>query len=320
VKDRRCVDDLTIEELEQILLVKKREARMARVRRLASTGRMVEGAAALAREPESPPAEVPAPQPAPPIRRREADAFRSLEVDAPPAEETDAEQRAVVRQQRWAKLRDRLLLVVEVGAVIGLIAVVVSFFSELRTLNQEVVAAREQPTPTATPLINVSVLPGGHSPPAVPGEVPEHLRDWVEPAPAVVIPTPGPQAPTRLVIPAIGVDVPVVEGDGSEQLKKGAGHHVGTANPGERGNCFISGHNDIFGEIFRDLEKLELEDEIIVYAGAQPFHYRVRAKRIVEPDDVSVMYPTSTPVLTLMTCYPYLVDTHRLAVIAELVE
>jgi len=320
MKDRRCVDDLTIEELEQILLVKKREARMARVRRMASAGRMIEGAAALARERETPPDEVVVSRLAPPVRPYEADAFHSLEVDAPPAETVEAEQQAVVRRQRWAKLRDRLLLVVEVGAVIGLIVVVVSFFSELRTLNQEVVAAREQPTPTATPLINVSVLPGGHLPPAVPGEVPEHLRDWVEPAPAVVIPTPGPQAPTRLVIPAIGVDVPVVQGDGWEQLKKGAGHHIGSANPGERGNCFISGHNDIFGEIFRDLEKLELEDEIIVYAGVQPFHYRVKAKRIVEPDDVSVMYPTSSPVLTLMTCYPYLVDTHRLVVIAELVE
>ncbi len=320
MKDRRCVDDLTIEELEQILLIKKREARMARVRRMASAGRMVEGAAALAREQVTQPEEVAVDRISPSIRPHEADAFHSLDVEAPPLEATDTEQQAAVSRQRWARLRDRLLLVVEVGAVIGLIAVVVSFFSELRTLNQEVSAAREQPTPTATPLISVSVLPGGHSPPAVPGEVPEHLRDLVEPAPLVAIPTPGPQAPTRLVIPAIWLDVPVVEGDGWEQLKKGAGHHVGTANPGERGNCFISGHNDIFGEIFRDLEKLELEDEIIVYGGAQPFHYRVKAKRIVNPDDVSVMYPTSTPVLTLMTCYPYLVDTHRLVVIAELVE
>lgn len=320
MKDRRCVDDLTIEELEQILLVRKREARMARVRRMASTGRMVEGAAALAREREIPPDEVAASQTATPIPRREADAFRSWDVDAPSAEITDAGQQTVSRKKRWARLRDQLLLVVEVGAVIGLILVIIGFFSEVQTLNREAAAAREQPTPTATPLINVSVLPGGHSPPAVPGEVPEHLREWVEPAPVVVIPTPGPRAPTRLVIPAIGVDVPVVEGDGWEQLKKGAGHHVGSANPGERGNCFISGHNDIFGEIFRDLEKLELEDEIIVYAGVQPFHYRVKAKRIVNPTDVSVMYPTSTPVLTLMTCYPYLVDTHRLVVIAELVE
>lgn len=320
MKDRRCVDDLTIEELEQILLIKKREARMARVRRMASTGRMREGAGALARQQAIPPDEVTTARPVPPVRSREADAFHSLEVDAPAMEVSKAEQRAGTQQQRWAGLRERLLLTVEIGALVGLIFVIASFFSELRTLNQEVAAAREQPTPTATPLINVSVLPGSHSPPAVPGEVPEHLRDWVEPAPAVVIPTPGPQSPTRLVIPAINVDVPVVAGDGWEQLKKGAGHHIGSANPGERGNCIISGHNDIFGEIFRDLEKLELEDEIIVYAGVQPFRYRVKAKRIVDPDDVSVMYPTSTPVLTLITCYPYLVDTHRLVVIAELVE
>jgi sortase A len=120
------------------------------------------------------------------------------------------------------------------------------------------------------------------------------------------------------VIPSINVDVPVVEGDNDEQLKKGAGHHIGSANPGERGNCFLSGHNDIYGEIFRDLDKVRVGDEIIVYAGQQPYRYQVRAARIVEPDDVSVMYPTSTPVLTLLTCYPYMVDTHRLVVIAEL--
>ena len=134
----------------------------------------------------------------------------------------------------------------------------------------------------------------------------------------IEIPTPGPRSPTRLVIPSINVDVPVVEGDSWEQLKKGAGHHIGSANPGERGNCFISGHNDIYGEIFRDLDKVKVGDEIIVYAGEQPYYYIVRATRIVEPDDVSVMYPTSTPVLTLLTCYPYMVDSHRLVVIAEL--
>jgi sortase A len=120
------------------------------------------------------------------------------------------------------------------------------------------------------------------------------------------------------VIPSIHVDVPVVEGDDWEQLKKGAGHHIGSANPGERGNCFISGHNDIYGEIFRDLEDVKMGDLILVYAGEQPYRYRVRATRVVEPDDVSVMYPTSTPILTLLTCYPYMIDSHRLVVIAEL--
>ena len=101
-------------------------------------------------------------------------------------------------------------------------------------------------------------------------------------------------------------------------MKKGAGHLIGSANPGERGNCFIAGHNDIYGEIFRYLEELKVGDEILVYAGKQAHRYTVRATRIVEPDDVSVMAPTSTPVLTLLTCYPYMIDSHRLVVIAEL--
>jgi sortase A len=112
----------------------------------------------------------------------------------------------------------------------------------------------------------------------------------------------------------------VVEGDDWEQLKKGVGHHVNSANPGERGNCVLSGHNDVFGEVFRRLEDLELDDEVIVYTGVQPYRYVVKAKRIVEPTDVSVMYPTTKPVLTLITCHPYMVDTHRLVVVAELSE
>ena len=44
--------------------------------------------------------------------------------------------------------------------------------------------------------------------------------------------------------------------------QKGAGHHIGSANPGERGNCFISGHNDIYGEIFRHLDEVKMGDEI----------------------------------------------------------
>jgi len=196
----------------------------------------------------------------------------------------------------------------------------------MRELNREHAQAKgETPTPTPTPIISVSVLPGGHAPPVndhPPEPVPEHLRDWVvsQPATPITIPTPASQPPTRIVIPKIDVDAPVLEGDDWETLKKGAGHHIGTANPGERGNVYVSAHNDIFGQIFRHLENLDLGDEILVYAGATPFRYVVREKRIVEPTDVSVMYPTTEPILSLQTCYPYLVDTHRLVVIARLSE
>ena len=163
-------------------------------------------------------------------------------------------------------------------------------------------------------------LPSGHTPPEEPGEVPIHLRGLVEgeAPPAVTIPTPGPEAPTRVVIPAIEVDALIVEGDTWEQLKLGVGHHLHTANPGERGNMVLSAHNDIYGEIFRHLDQLELGDEVIVYAGEQPHRYIVRAKQIVEPTEVNVMAATTRPVTTLISCYPYMVDTHRIVVVAEL--
>lgn len=293
MRDRRTVDELSIEELEEILMLKRMEARAAQRKRLAASGRVLspeeEGAARPARRFASP-------------RER--------------AEE--AEQK---KGPNWARIRDTFLLVLEVLALAGLLVVLGSSLWDLRNLNREVTAAREPlPTPTPTPLINVTILPGGSTPPGQAGSVPAHLRDLVQPMAPVPIPTPGPQSPTRIVIPAIGVDAPVVEGDSWEQLKKGVGHHIGSANPGERGNMVLSGHNDVFGEVFRDLEKLDLNDEVIVYAGVQPYRYVVKAKRIVEPTEVSVMADTSTPTLTLITCYPYLVDTHRLVVIATLEE
>ena len=90
----------------------------------------------------------------------------------------------------------------------------------------------------------------------------------------------------------------VVEGDSWEQLKLGVGHHLNTANPGERGNMVLSAHNDIYGEIFRRLPSLELGNEIVVYAGEQPYRYVVKAKQIVEPTEVSVLATTTRPVTT----------------------
>ncbi len=127
-------------------------------------------------------------------------------------------------------------------------------------------------------------------------------------------------APTRIVIPKIQVDAPVVGDVTWKALKQGVGHLPGSANPGERGNLYLAAHNDIFGEIFRHLDKLEPGDEYFVYGGEQKFRYVVKEKRIIQPTDVEVMGPTTEPVATLQTCYPYLIDTHRLVVIGELAE
>ena len=123
----------------------------------------------------------------------------------------------------------------------------------------------------------------------------------------------------RLDLPSLGkTSLPIVEGDGWEQLKQGIGHHIGSANPGTTGNVVLSAHNDIFGELFRDLDRLQPGDEVIVYTVSQKFVYRVIRIRIVEPTDVSVMTPTGRPTLTLVSCYPYMIDNQRIVVTAEL--
>ena len=90
--------------------------------------------------------------------------------------------------------------------------------------------------------------------------------------PAPAIPTPGPAQAQSLFIPALWESAaPVVQGDGWEQLKKGVGQHVGSANPGQAGNVVLSAHNDIFGELFRDLDKLEPGDEVVIATATRDF-------------------------------------------------
>jgi sortase A len=294
MRDRRYVEDLTTEELEQVLLIRRREERLARMRRVGLAGRA--GSTVIVQEP------------------RGSAAVQGWET-SPLSDEAGESQSGSGPFRVW---RERILLAIEGAALIGLLVVIVNLALSVRNLNQEWREQRSSyalPTPTPTALIRVSILPGGHRPPPEAGGTGQPIG----PEPVLELPTPGPRAPTRLVIPSLNVDTNVVEGDSWEQLKKGAGHHIGSANPGERGNCFISGHNDVYGEIFRYLEDIKVDDEIIVYAGEQPFRYIVTAPpRVVEPDDVSVMYPTSKATITLLTCHPYMVDTHRMIVIATL--
>lgn len=315
--DRRTVDELSLEELEELLIIKRREARMQRLHQLAAQGRVVHVARSALEQMTAPLSDHPSARQT--GKRFSAVHLRSLDAAASLSES---------RVSRSRRLRDRILLGIEILALAGLLFIFFSAYEMLRILNQEIVTARaagqEAFAPTPTPLVHFERLPGGHTPPNQLGgtapDVPLHLQQWVQPAPPQPLPTPSVGKPTRIVIPAIGVDAPIVEGVTWEDLKKGVGHLPGSAHPGQRGNMYLAAHNDIFGEIFRDLDKLELGDNFFVYSGSQQFHYKVTAKRIIEPTDVSVMLPSTKPIATLQTCYPYLVDSHRLVVIGELVE
>jgi len=312
VKDRRYVEELTIEELEEALRVRRREARLKRLEeKQGQQGRLADP---LRPAPAAAPMLQRAPAATPSARARGRQYSAVIETD---------EKRTARRPIQWGWVWDRFLLLLEVLALIGVIAVAGQMFLTMQEINAESRAEQAMPTPTPTPVISAALLPGGHTPPdalgqSEPAPIPTHLQGLVAEVTPLPVPTASPEQAHRIVIPAIGVDAPVVEGDDWETLKQGAGHRIGAANPGERGNCVISAHNDIYGEIFRALPELKVGDEIFVHTETQSYRYVVEQSRIIEPTEVSVMAPTSTPVLTLISCYPYGIDTHRIVVIGAL--
>ncbi len=117
--------------------------------------------------------------------------------------------------------------------------------------------------------------------------------------------TSGPGLPTdsltRLTIPKIDLDSVVVEGTDRKALLLGPGHMEATVLPGLTGNSVITGHRDTF---FRHIYELNKGDSILVQRAGKTYEYQVTGKKVVEPDDLSVVGPTSDARLTLITCYP----------------
>lgn len=124
----------------------------------------------------------------------------------------------------------------------------------------------------------------------------------------------------KIKIEKIDVDSVIVEGVAKENLSVGIGHIKGTSKIGEVGNCALAGHRSYtFGRFFNRLNELEIGDEISLITKEGSFIYKVYKKHIVEPDDVSVLKKSRTDrVLTLITCEPIFVATHRLIIHAKL--
>ncbi|MCA9375031.1 sortase [Candidatus Dojkabacteria bacterium] len=112
-------------------------------------------------------------------------------------------------------------------------------------------------------------------------------------------------------------------------LKNGLAHFKGTALPGSGGNVFIYGHSAVDSyfsshqtnpeTIFTKLENIEIGDKVEIDKDGKRYEYVVRKKKIVEPDDFSILSHNSRKeTLTLMTCFPQGVGTDRLIVTADL--
>jgi sortase A len=156
------------------------------------------------------------------------------------------------------------------------------------------------------------------------------------PAPAPVPAATHP--PTRIVAPAIKLDGPVVPVGWKQVAENGqsttvwevaeyaAGWHEGSALPGVEGNVVLSGHHNIKGEIFRYIVDLNPGDTITLYADDRPYTYTVESRFVLRDKGVSEQqrrenaqwigaFPDER--LTLVTCWPYTNNTHRVIVIAK---
>ena len=153
------------------------------------------------------------------------------------------------------------------------------------------------------------------------------------PAPAAAQAPPPVLPITRVVIPRTALDaetVPahLIDRAGGQTWEVPAfkiGHAEGTAGAGAPGNAVLVGHvtSQTLGNVFHDLDRVQVGDEVQVFSREQRFTYRVVDVRTVGRTDVSVVNPTPAPSITLMTCtgvwLPVVSDyAKRLVVRAEL--
>jgi sortase A len=124
----------------------------------------------------------------------------------------------------------------------------------------------------------------------------------------------------RIEIPAIGVDEYVVEGTDTASLRKGPGHYPSTPLPGGRGTVAIAGHRTTYGAPFRNLDKLERGDRIVVDMPDHRYVYRIEQLKIVDDQDLSVLDPVGYKQLILSACHPLYSAAERIIVFARQVK
>ncbi len=121
-----------------------------------------------------------------------------------------------------------------------------------------------------------------------------------------------------LVIPAIKVDMPIFNGTSDYQLKHGAGVLSGTSLPygGESTHSVITGHRGLpTAKLFTDLPKLKKGDQFYIKTLDDKLAYEVDKITVIEPDEIEeLMITKGEDYVTLLTCTPYMINTHRLLV------
>ncbi len=148
----------------------------------------------------------------------------------------------------------------------------------------------------------------------------------------------GPVMPDRIVVPAIEMDTGVVElGWHATESKDGyvlsewdvardaAGWHKNSSRLGDEGNLVLSGHNNILGAVFRELDRLKKGDEAILWSGDKQVKYTIERVMIVPEkyaseeqrlQNASWIEQSDDTRLTMVSCWPRNDNSHRIIVVA----
>jgi sortase A len=123
----------------------------------------------------------------------------------------------------------------------------------------------------------------------------------------------------RLKIGRIGLNMVVVQGTDEETLKKGPGHYLTTALPGEGGLIYVAGHRTTYLAPFSHINDIRSGDYMTFTVPYGTFSYRAFRHYIVKADDLSVLQNHGREILRLQACHPRFFATHRYIVDARLV-
>lgn len=119
-------------------------------------------------------------------------------------------------------------------------------------------------------------------------------------------------------VPRISVYLPVYHGTDAQTLEKGIGHLQNTSLPigGESTHAVLTGHTGLSGKkLFTDLTELEEGDVFYLHMLGETLAYQVDQISIVKPDETELLViEHGKDMVTLLTCYPYGINSHRLLV------
>jgi LPXTG-site transpeptidase (sortase) family protein len=194
------------------------------------------------------------------------------------------------------------------------------------------------PTRTATPVPATLTPTSTMKPSVTPGSTVTIVQDTSTLTPTPVPLFPALSSPDHIIVPTINLDAPIENVGWSAIEQNGlpvstwvipenaVGWHINSALPGHGGNVVLSGHHNLGGEVFRNLVELQLGDRIILRAGGRDYHYAVTDHFIVlergAPEEqrhqnAQWIMPSVDERVTMITCWPYVDNSHRLIVVAK---